>query len=149
MKYDHDEMIEGMELPRVEHLITLERVNAYAEAAGDFNPIHLNAGFAKESHFGRRIAHGMMIAATVSECMSIAFGMDWVLSGSMKIRFRAPVFPGDRIETRGTVKKVEFLDGDKHRVTCAINTVRCIMPDEETVITAEVKVDISAGDAPG
>ena len=46
--------------------ITSEQVLLYAEASGDFNPIHVNKEFAENSQFGRNIAHGMMIAATIS-----------------------------------------------------------------------------------
>lgn len=133
---------EGTELAPVAHEITQEAVSAYAEASGDFNPIHIDPEFAAQSHFGRRIAHGMMIAASVSELMSDAFGLDWARSGRMKIRFRAPVFPGDRIETGGTVKSVESLEDGSSRVTCTVVTVRRGEDGatEETAITAQASV---------
>jgi len=121
----------GDALASVQQLITQEAVSAYAKASGDFNPIHIDAEFAAGSHFGRRIAHGMMIAATVSELMAGAFGLDWARSGKLKLRFRAPVFPGDQIETRGTIKNVEGLEGGGRRITCTVVTVRVRQDPEE------------------
>ncbi len=133
-------MTEGDVMAVVKKLITQEGVSAYAEASGDFNPIHIDAEFASQSHFGRRVAHGMMIAVSVSELMAGAFGLDWARGGRMKIRFRAPVYPGDRVETRGTVKKVEELDGGGRRITCAVVTVREPGDGEEVAITAQASV---------
>ncbi|HHZ63296.1 MAG TPA: acyl dehydratase, partial [Dehalococcoidia bacterium] len=90
-------MNEGDTLPTVEKTFSQDDVNRYADAAGDHNPIHVDPNFAAGSQFGRRIAHGMMIAASISEMMAQAFGQDWHKSGRMKIRFRAPVFPGETV----------------------------------------------------
>lgn len=40
--------------------ITQERVNAFAEATGDFQWIHLDAERAKDGPFGTTIAHGYL-----------------------------------------------------------------------------------------
>ena len=133
-------MAQGHRLKPVRHLITQEGVAAYAEASGDFNPIHLDADFAAGSHFGRRVAHGMMVAASISELMARAFGLEWARSGRMKIRFRAPVFPGDRIETRGMVEKIEDVGEGGRRVFCRITTVRATGDGEEIAITADASV---------
>ena len=133
-------LTEGSELQSVSHPVSQAAIVAYAEASGDFNPIHLDPEFAAVSHFGRRVAHGMMIAASVSELMAGTFGPEWARSGRMKLRFRAPVFPGDRIETRGTVRKVEDLGSGRRRVTCRVETIRCDLEEEQIAITGEASV---------
>ena len=133
-------LTEGSELQSVSHSVSQAAIAAYADASGDYNPIHLDADFAAASHFGRRVAHGMMIAASVSEFMAGAFGLEWARSGRMKLRFRAPVFPGDRIETRGTVRKVEDLGSGRRRVICKVETVRCDPEAEQLAITGEASV---------
>ena len=133
-------LTEGSELQPVSHSVSQAAIAAYAEASGDYNPIHLDADFAAASHFGRRVAHGMMIAASVSEFMAGAFGLEWARSGRMKLRFRTPVFPGDRIETRGTVRKVEDLGSGRRRVICKVETVRCDPEAEQLAITGEASV---------
>ena len=112
------------------------RIERYAEASGDFNPIHVDRDFAETTQFGGTIAHGMMVAAMISEMMTAAFGERWASTGKMKIRFRAPVKPGQRVTARGNVRRV-VEDGDGTRIVCAVSVVS---EDGQTAIagTAEV-----------
>ncbi len=74
----------------VTRLIDQDRVDRYAVAARDPNPIHTDAEFAAASDFGGRIAHGMLVLALVSEALAGAFGRRWAESGSLRVRWRAP-----------------------------------------------------------
>jgi len=40
--------------------VTAERIDAYAELTGDFTPVHVDEAYARASHFGQRVAHGLM-----------------------------------------------------------------------------------------
>ena len=135
-------MQKGDSLPTIEKLITQEQIEKYARASGDFNPIHVDHEFAASTQFGGTIAHGMMVAATISEMMATAFGRSWPESGSMKIRFRSPVKPGQRVTTQGNVRRVEVSDGFS-RVSCSVSVVK---DDGETAIVgqAEVTTSVSA-----
>ena len=42
------------------YLVTGERIDAYAELTGDFTPVHVDEAYARASHFGQRVAHGLM-----------------------------------------------------------------------------------------
>ena len=83
-------MSAASEVAPVTRLIDQERVDRYAAAARDPNPIHTDPAFAAASEFGRPIAHGMLVLALVSEAMSGAFGRRWAESGTLKVRWRAP-----------------------------------------------------------
>ncbi len=107
------DMREGETLPTVEKLITQERIQSYAEASGDYNPVHVDADFAASSQFGRTIAHGMLVAASISEMMTMAFGDDWRSAGRLKLRFRAPVYPGDTITASGEIVRIVDRDGTR------------------------------------
>ena len=100
--------------------ITSEQILLYAEASGDFNPIHINTKFAEDSQFGRNIAHGMMIAASISESMSLTFGPSWHDSGKVKIRFRSPAYPGDTVTASGQIKKILPLD-EGTEISCSVS----------------------------
>ena len=67
-------MQKGDSLPQVEKQVDQTRIEQYASASGDFNPIHIDQEFATQTQFGGTIAHGMMVAATISEIMTSAFG---------------------------------------------------------------------------
>lgn len=134
-------MQKGDPLPTIEKVITQEQIEKYARASGDFNPIHVDHEFAESTQFGGTIAHGMMVAATISEMMAAAFGRNWPESGSMKIRFRSPVKPGQRISTQGSVRRIDAVNGIS-RVSCTVSVVK---DDGETAIAGQAEVRLSAG----
>ena len=135
----------GDRLPKVEKGVTQEDIERYARASGDFNPIHTDADFAAGSQFGTRIAHGMMVAAAISEMMTSAFGDAWLNTGRMKIRFRSPVYPGDRITTVGRVKSVrEAACGSE--IACAVEITR---GSDEVAISGDATVTVSSDPRPG
>lgn len=131
-------MQKGDALPQVRKVVDQARIHRYAEASGDFNPIHIDCEFAATTQFGGTIAHGMMVAATISEMMTAAFGENWLRTGKMKIRFRSPVKPGQRVTAQGNLRRI-IEDGDATRVVCAVSVVA---DDGRTAIsgTAEVAV---------
>ena len=96
-------------LPVIEKVVTQDNILRYSVISGDFNPIHTDEKFASTSPFGKRIAHGMMTLAYLSEMLNHAFGHRWVESGALKVRFKNPAYPGDRLKTWGKVvsRKVE------------------------------------------
>jgi 3-hydroxybutyryl-CoA dehydratase len=131
-------MREGDALPLIEKSITQEQVERYAKASGDYNPIHIDVEFAAESQFGRRIAHGMMIAASISEMMTAAFKEDWLRGGRLKIRFRAPVYPGETITTFGQVKSIRQRD-EVRETTCSVGVRK---QNGETAIIGDAIVSV-------
>ncbi len=90
----------------LEILVSAERVRAYAEASGDYNPIHLDPTFAAGTHFGGTIAHGMLLLAYLSRLMSGRFGRAWVENGSLDARFRGPAMVGASVRVVGEVQSV-------------------------------------------
>lgn len=126
----------GTGLPEITKLVTQNRIEQYAAASGDFNPIHVDEGYAATTQFGGTIAHGMMVAATISEVMTYAFGMDWYKSGKLKLRFKAPVRPGETVTTFGEVRSKKTI-GDTEEFRCTVGVRR---PNGETVITGEAIV---------
>jgi 3-hydroxybutyryl-CoA dehydratase len=132
------ELREGVSLPEISRDISQANINRYAEVSGDFNPIHINEDYARETPLGGTVAHGMLVLAYVSQMMTVAFGRDWLSGGRLDVRFRAPARPGDTISVSGKITSVEK-DEDYSRVRCE---VLCRDQNGESVITgvAEVKV---------
>jgi 3-hydroxybutyryl-CoA dehydratase len=85
--------------------ITEADISAFALLSGDFNPIHMDAEYAKASQFGQRIAHGLLVLS-ISSGLTVMSGLtsDSVIAfyGIDKLRFTKPVFVGDtiRVESR-------------------------------------------------
>ena len=126
----------GDTLPSVHKTVIQERVREYAQASGDHNPLHLDAEFAATTQYGRIVVHGMLVMAYISEMMALAFGRSWLDGGRLKVRFRAPVYPGDHITTFGEVRKVAEADGHL-RLDCSVG---CRNQGGEEVINGEASV---------
>ncbi len=133
-----NDLREGSDLPGIKKDIKQERVNQYAEASGDFNPIHLDEEFARNTPAGGRIAHGMLILAYASEMMTDAFDRNWLTGGKLNVRFKIPARPGDTITVSGKVTKLEKNE-ENTLIYCAI---LCTNQDGETVITGDATVTI-------
>lgn len=131
----------GDQLPEIRKTVTQEQVNAYAEAAKDFNPIHLDESFAKGTPFGARIAHGMLTLAFISQMMATAFPETWDAGGALKVRFKAAVFPGETVVAAGEVTEVK--DGpDGPTAYCK---VACLKPDGTEAIAGQATVPLRVG----
>ena len=130
----------GDALPSVVRLVEQDKISLYAEAGGDHNPLHFDAEFAAGTHFGRIVAHGMLVLAYVSEMMGLAFGRGWLESGRLNVHFRAPVYPGDTVSTFGEVVEVSECDGAL-RVKCAVG---CRNQGGDEVINGDAWVTMPA-----
>ena len=122
---------QGDNLPPVVKNIAQKDIDLYAEASGDFNPIHIDESFAAQTPLGGTIAHGMLILAYVSEMMTKAFGESWLSGGKLSVRFKAPARPKDTITTSGKIDSVEHKEGVPY-VNCSLESCN---QKGETVIT--------------
>src|SRR5918994_7915527 len=86
--------------------ITDGDVQAFADLTGDHNPVHVDDEFAKTTRFGRRIAHGMLTASLISSVLANKLPGEGSVYLGQTLQFVAPVFPGDEVTARVTVKEV-------------------------------------------
>ena len=119
-------------------LVNQKRVNNYANASGDYNPIHLNESYAADTPFGTRIAHGMLSLALVSEMLMTEFPDTWHDGGSIKVRFTAPVFPGETVETYGKIVSIDNSSG-RLIATCQIG---CKKPNGTDAVVGRATVPL-------
>jgi acyl dehydratase len=93
------------------HKITQEQVNAFADATGDHQWIHVDIERAASGPFGGTIAHGyltvsllpifsMEIFRVENLTMGINYGLD-------RVRFPAPVLTGSSIRAEATLTEVK------------------------------------------
>lgn len=117
--------------------VTAERVYAYAEASGDFNPIHVDPAFAATTDFGAPIAHGMLLLAYMAQLLDARFGRDWGATGTLEARFRAPALVGSTVTVRGTVYAVDTGTDGARRVECRLS---CEDTGGQALVTATATV---------
>ncbi len=121
----------GAELPSLVKTLTQEKIDRYARASSDFNPIHVDPAFAAGTMFGGTIAHGMLLLAYLSEMLTAAFGEGWLSGGRLKVRFKGAARPGDVLTVRGRVQRIAG-----QRAVCS---VKCLNQKGEVLITGEAE----------
>lgn len=117
--------------------ITEADIQAFAEVTGDHNPIHLDDEFAKSTRFGRRIAHGMLTASLISSVLATKLPGEGSVYLGQSLQFVAPVFPGDQITARVTIKQMR-----DDKPILKLETI-CVNQHDETVIRGEATVLVS------
>jgi acyl dehydratase len=99
--YRYDDLHVGMSFRSPGRTITDADLVAFAGLTGDFSELHTSDVYAKNSQFGRRVAHGML-------GLAYAHGLMWARTGELREtavaflgisdwRFIAPIFVGDTI----------------------------------------------------
>jgi len=86
---------------------------AFSAITGDFNPIHVNVEFAKESIFKQRVVHGMLTAGLIDSTLTNIGGAGNIHL-SQFVKFMAPVFIGDTVTV---ISEVVGKDEAKNRIT--------------------------------
>ena len=129
----------GDALRSARRLITRESIDAYRVASGDNNPIHYDDEFAAATRFGGVIAHGMLTLALASEMMTDNYGIHWLTTGSLRVRFRGAAYPGDVLESDGIVSKSESADNGV-ALTCNIEVRNADNGDKIITGTASLLV---------
>jgi acyl dehydratase len=119
--------------------ITQERIDTFARAIGDFQWIHVDAERAKNSPFGRTIAHGFLTLSLLSNLSEQTFSFSdrrmGINYGLNRVRFTSPVPVGSRVRARFTLAKFEKIEGNGVQVTW--NTVVEIEGAAKPALVAE------------
>lgn len=90
----------------VRHTITIEDVQAFADLTGDYNPLHLNADFAKETSFKKPVVYGMLSASFISTLIGMKIPGPGALWTSQTLQFLKQVFVGDTLLVEAVVKQI-------------------------------------------
>ena len=109
-------------------------IDAFADVTGDHNPVHVDEEFAKTTRFGRRIAHGMLTASFVSAVLANKLPGEGSVYLGQTLQFIAPVFPGDTITVRVTIKEIR-----EDKPVVKLKTV-CVNQRDELVLRGEATV---------
>ena len=76
----------------INRLFTGEDVRLYADLSTDHNPVHLDEDFAKQTQFGQRIVHGMLVSSLFSALLGEHLPGHGTIYMSQHIQFKAPVY---------------------------------------------------------
>jgi 3-hydroxybutyryl-CoA dehydratase len=120
--------------------ITEEVVFVYAGSTGDMNPIHIYEDYAKQTKFGRRIAHGLIVATMIASVLGQQLPGGGSVYVSQSLFFKAPVFIDDTIMVTLTVTEKNV---ERNRITlCNVctNQAGIVVLEGETVTMPTKKI---------
>ncbi len=86
-------------------------VYGFAGIVGDFNDVHINEIAAQQSLFGRRIAHGMLVAGLISTVIGMKLPGAGSIYLEQELKFKKPVYLGDTVTA--VVRVIEILNSEK------------------------------------
>jgi len=101
----------GVEIQTAARTITETDIVNFAGLSGDFNFIHTNADTAKDTPFGQRVAHGMLVASIAT---GLAVQQGFIDGTTLAFRdltwkFTKPVFIGDTIHVQVKVTETKLM----------------------------------------
>jgi acyl dehydratase len=97
---------EGDQIPELKVTPDKYLPHRYAGASGDYNPIHVDAEFAKSVGLPGNILHGLYGMAQVARANVQAAGGDPRALKRLSVQFRGMGFPEQEITVTGTVREV-------------------------------------------
>lgn len=132
-----EQLVSGQSFVSRGRTITEADVVAFAALTGDWHPQHADAHWAKDSAFGERIAHGMLIVSFAVGL--VPFDPDRVVALRRigEAVFKRPVRFGDTIHIEGSVAELRELDGATGLVAW---TWKVVNQDGRLVCRARVEV---------
>ncbi|MGJ9458399.1 MaoC family dehydratase [Oceanobacillus sp. CF4.6] len=86
----------------------------FAGLSGDYNPIHVDKEYAKNTFFRERISHGLLTASFLSRLLGMHIPGPGSIYVSQTLHFTKPVYIGDTITARAEVME---LDEDNRLIT--------------------------------
>ena len=106
-----EEFEAGIEISTAARTITETDIVNFAGLSGDFNFIHTNAEAVKETPFGQRVAHGMLVASIATgQAVQQGFIDGTTLAfRELTWKFTKPVFIGDTIHTEIKVTEAKAM----------------------------------------
>lgn len=110
-------------------------IYGFAGISGDFNPLHVDEIAARESIFGKRIAHGLLGASLISTVLGLHLPGSGTIYLAQSLSFRKPIYIGDTITAH--VKIIEILEKGKAKLSTMV-----VNQDGEQVIVGEALVKL-------
>jgi acyl dehydratase len=111
--------------------ITEKDVCDFANISKDFNPIHLDENYAKNTIFKKRIVHGMLLGSYISSIIANDYPGQGSIYLQQNLSFKNPCYINDEVEVI-----VELIEKTKYKYILSTKIVR----DGITLIDGEAVI---------
>ena len=115
----------------ITRLFTDEDVRLYADLSTDHNPVHLDEDFAKQTQFGQRIVHGMLVSSLFSALLGEHLPGHGTIHMSQNIQFKAPVYLNTPV-----IATVEIVNIREGKPIVTLQTT-CVDESGKVLVTGE------------
>ncbi|MEY8757846.1 MaoC/PaaZ C-terminal domain-containing protein [Peribacillus frigoritolerans] len=146
MELYFDDFSLGDEMISPRRTITETDVVQFTGLSGDFNALHIDEEFAKETPFKTRVAHGLLSVAVVTGLQAMMGNVNNTALGLLEINwtFKKGVIPGDTIYSKFVVKeKKETSKKDRGVLTRSVyvyNQRKELVSEGEIVLLMKRKI---------
>ncbi len=112
-----DDLVIGDSILTATRTISLQEVEQFADLSGDHFYAHMDDELARRSIFEKRVVHGyFVLSAAAGLFVEPGFVPVMANYGLEGLRFLKPVYPGDTIQVRLTVKSTRPKEGEQQGV---------------------------------
>ncbi len=136
LEIEIDEVFESQLTVTESHIVT------GAGLFGDFNPLHVDDLYCKDTRFRKRILHGPLTSALMSAPIGMYFAGTAVAYLEHNCQFKAPVYADDTLTTRWTISGK--IPKPKRDVGIALLSGICTNQDGIVVALADGKIMLVA-----
>ena len=89
-----------------QNVILEEHVSAFSKVSGDFNPLHMDASYARSRGYKDRVVFGMLVASLLSQLVGMYLPGENALLHEVQTSFLKPVFIGDILSVHGRITEL-------------------------------------------
>ncbi len=137
-------VIEDLEVGMTRSLtkeITDLDIELFAQVSTDHNPVHMDDGYAMDTIFEGRIAHGMLTAGLISAVIGEQLPGHGTVYLGQSLKFLAPVRPGDLVTAEVEVLEIDHAKRRVRLDTRALVGGKPVLKGEATVLAPSAKFD--------
>lgn len=91
------------DLALIEKSWSFDDIDSFAALSGDYNPLHTDIEYAKQSGFSSRVVHGMLIGSVCSNLVGMHLPGEKCLLLKESLSFHLPVFVDQSLLFEGKV----------------------------------------------
>lgn len=128
-----EELYIGREYSKI-FLVTEEKGRMFADVSEDYNLIHMDEEYAKNTIFKGRIVHGMLVASFISGVLGNDFPGSGTVYLGQELKFVSPIRYGDKVTVI-----VRVTDMDVGTCKATLSTV-CRNQDGKNVIEGYARI---------
>lgn len=123
--YDEIEITKTFEFKRI---LTQEDMENFSKLTGDFNPLHCDENYAKNTFFKKNIVHGMLAGSLFSTLVGMICPGKKNLYLSQTLNFKKPIYPNSELTVKGTIQQ-------------KIDSLKILVVKTEIIVNEEIVID--------